>query len=103
MFKSTDLEKLTLVCQADESPGFLLWHVSANWRNAMQAALKGVDLTHPQFIVLAMLNWLTQQGGRINQVELSKATGCDVNTLSQIIRALAAKNLITRTRSHDER
>lgn len=35
------------------SPGFLLWHVTLRWQRAITAALRPLDLTHVQFVLLA--------------------------------------------------
>ncbi len=100
---SNTIEKLTLFKGPEESPGYLLWHVSLAWRSNIEKTLKPFDLTHPQFVVLATTAWLTREGRTINQIDISKASGLDPNTTSQIIRGLELKNLIQRTRSVNER
>ncbi|HEV2600659.1 MAG TPA: MarR family transcriptional regulator [Candidatus Babeliales bacterium] len=87
----------------DESPGYLLWRVSMQWRTAIEKALKTVSLTHPQFVVLATLGWLTKDGSKVNQVEIGKMASLDPNTTSQILRGLERKKLIKRINSVDER
>ncbi|MBM3893340.1 winged helix-turn-helix transcriptional regulator [Candidatus Dependentiae bacterium] len=87
----------------EQSPGFLLWHVSTAWRSSIEAVLKLLDLTHPQFVVLATLGWLTRNGDRITQAALCTMTGIDPNTTSQILRGLEAKKLIKRVPSLDPR
>ncbi|MGC2310121.1 MAG: MarR family transcriptional regulator [Candidatus Babeliaceae bacterium] len=103
MNKSDTIEKLTLFKTPEESPGYLLWHVSLAWRSFIEETLKPLDLTHPQFVVLATTAWLTRGGNHINQIDISKASGLDQNTTSQILRGLEAKNFIKRTRSLNER
>jgi DNA-binding MarR family transcriptional regulator len=103
MFKSTDIEKTLFFDKSDNNYGFLLTQVSTTWKTAIHDALKPIGITHPQFVVLATLQELTQKNGYVNQVEISRTSGYDVNTLSHIIRLLAAKHFIIRTRSHDER
>ena len=87
----------------DESPGYLLWRVSTVWRTAIEAALKPLNLTHPQFATLASLSWLTKNGESINQTDISKMTGLDPNTTSQILRGLEAKKFIMRAHLLNER
>jgi MarR family transcriptional regulator, organic hydroperoxide resistance regulator len=60
-------------------------------------------LTHPQFVILAALGWLTRKGDRVTQAALGKMAGLDPNTVSQIIRGLAQKELIIREKSSDGR
>ncbi|GAA1069102.1 hypothetical protein GCM10009665_76020 [Kitasatospora nipponensis] len=80
----------------EESPGFLLWHATLRWQRGIAAALAPLDLTHPQFVLLAGLWWLDQQGGRPNQLELAQYTGTEVKTASQVLRRLEAKEFLTR-------
>lgn len=103
MNKSNNIESLTLFKTPEESPGYLLWRVSFAWRSFIEETLKLLDLTHPQFVVLATTAWLTRNGKHINQLDISKASGLDPNTTSQILRGLETKNFIKRTRSLNER
>lgn len=81
-----------------ESPGFLLWHATLRWQRALAAALKPLELTHVQFILLASVWWLaTQQGERPSQRELATHAGTDPMMTSQVIRALEARGLLIRT------
>lgn len=65
--------------------------------------LKGFSLTHPQFVILATLGWLTRKGEAITQVEISKLAGLDPNTNSQIIKGLEKKGLLQRALAQDAR
>lgn len=87
----------------ERSPGFLLWHISTSWRGSIEAVLKGLSLTHPQFVVLAALGWLTKNGDLVTQAALGKMAGLDPNTTSQIIKGLEQKALIMRAPSSDGR
>lgn len=87
----------------EESPGFLLWRASTLWRRALEGILKPFDLTHPQFVILAAVGWLTKEGMKASQAEIGRQAGLDPNTTSQILRSLQAKELIQRTLSKDER
>lgn len=86
-----------------QSPGFLLWHISSSWRSSIESVLKGLGLTHPQFVVLATIGWLTKSGDLITQVSIGKMAGLDPNTNSQIIKGLEQKELIQRVKSSDGR
>jgi len=86
----------------DESPGFLLWHVTLRWQRDMAAALAPLDLTHVQFVLLASTWWLNQQGDRPNQLTLAHWAGTDVKMTSQVLRALEAKGLLTRAVDPDD-
>src|ERR1700733_6723638 len=82
-----------------QSPGFLLWHISTSWRGSIEAVLKTLGLTHPQFVVLATTAWLTKSGEFATQAAIGKMAGLDPNTISQIITTLEKKKLIRREAS----
>lgn len=88
----------------EQSPGFLLWQVSTKWRREIEAALATVNLTHPQFVLLASLGWLTRHHTDVTQVELARHCSTDVNMTSQVLRSLEQKGYIERHRREgDER
>ena len=58
--------------------------------------LKKMNLTHPQFVVLASLAYLSQNGNEVTQVMISKLSGIDVMTLSQILSLLEKHNFVKR-------
>lgn len=88
----------------EQSPGFLLWQVSTKWRRVIEKALATIHLTHPQFVLLASLGWLTRGYATVTQVELARHCGTDVNMTSQILRSLEQKGYIERYRREgDER
>lgn len=87
-----------------ESPGFLLWKVSTQWRKAIEAELSLFNLTHPQFVLLASIGWLTKENAHINQAGLASHCGMDPATTSQVIRNLKKKGFVERyQKGHDER
>jgi DNA-binding MarR family transcriptional regulator len=80
----------------DDSPGFLLWHVTLRWQRDIAAALAPLDLTHVQFVLLATTWWLNSHGQDPNQLALARQAGTDVKMTSQVLRKLEAKGLIRR-------
>jgi len=80
----------------DDSPGFLLWHVTLRWQRDMAAALAPLDLTHVQFVLLATTWWMNSQGQEPNQLGVARQAGTDVKMASQVLRTLEAKALIRR-------
>lgn len=81
----------------------MLWQISTSWRSAIEAVLRSLELTHPQFVVLATLGWLTKNGERVSQADIGKMAKLDPNTISQIIKGLEQKTLIKREPSSDGR
>lgn len=80
----------------EQSPGFLLWQVSTNWRRLIEAALAEIGLTHPQFVLLASLGWLNRNQSEVTQVELARHCRTDINMTSQVLRTLEKKGYIER-------
>lgn len=103
MSKKIHFNKLSIHETPKQSPGFLLWRVSTSWRSHIEAALKSLNLTHPQFVILATLGWLTRNGDLVTQSAIGKMAGLDPNTTSQIIKGLEQKGLIKREASSDGR
>jgi DNA-binding MarR family transcriptional regulator len=86
------------------SPGFLLWHATLRWQREATAALRAVDLTHVQFLVLTTTWWLGRLGDPPNQRELAQHAGLDQVMTSQVVRVLERAGLIGRERDpHDAR
>jgi hypothetical protein len=44
--------------ESEDSPGFLLWQLTALWQRKLNTLLKDLDLTHAQFVVLMSAHWL---------------------------------------------
>ena len=59
---STDRSLATGFSTPEESTGLLLWQVTNGWQAAQRAALKPFGLTHVQFVLLAALTWLGDEG-----------------------------------------
>jgi len=103
MTKNINFKGISVHDTPDRSQGFLLWHISTLWRSSIEAILKPIDLTHPQFVILTALGWLTRNEDRVTQAMIGKIAGLDPNTTSQIIKGLEQKKLIKRKQSSDGR
>ncbi len=73
----------------------MLWQVTNSWQRAMREALTPFNLTHVQFVLLAVLTSL-DNSQPITQKDLATQAGTDTMMTSQVIRTLEAKGLITR-------
>jgi DNA-binding MarR family transcriptional regulator len=98
-----DFNKKSAFKTPEESPGFLLWRASTLWRRSIEAVLKPLNLTHPQFVILAATAWFTRGNKHVSQAAIGRHAGLDPNTTSQILSGLQKKGLIERVRSDDER
>ena len=81
----------------EDSPGFLLWHVTLRWQREIAVALAPLGLTHVQFVLLAAAWWLNSRGDNPNQLSVARQAGTDVKMTSEVLRKLEAKGLIVRT------
>jgi len=92
----TDARRLATVhADADDSPGLLLWQVTNRWQAAQRAALRSFDLTHVQFVLLASLTWLDNDGP-VTQTRLAEHAATDPMMTSQVLRALEKRGLVRR-------
>ncbi|ETT35455.1 MarR family transcriptional regulator [Paenibacillus sp. FSL H7-0942] len=86
---------------AQESPGYLLWQVTAMWQKEVRRVLEPLELTQPQFVLLHACLWLNEhdeEGKGVTQVQIAQFAKVDVNVTSQVLRALEKRGLITRAR-----
>ncbi len=88
---------------AERIPGFLLWQVSKLWQRHLNAALKDLDLSSTQAIILGNIVRMTGQKRQVTQINLSEITKIDPMTTSQAIRTLEKKKLIKRIIAEEDR
>lgn len=79
-----------------ESPGLLLWHTTLTWQRRITATLAPYDLTHVQFVLLAVVWWANTHGDAPTQAQAAALAGTDVKMTSQVLRTLERKALLTR-------
>ena len=88
--------------QANDSSGFLLWQVTTLWQRGIKKELDKIGITHPQFVLLASLLWLSKQQESVTQINLSAHSQIDPMTASAIIKILQRKNLVAREEHHTD-
>lgn len=82
--------------------GALLWQVTLAWQRAMRATLEPHDLTHVQYVLLSSAAWLGEHEEPPTQQRIAEHSGTDVTLASQVLRRLAARQLITRQLDPDD-
>jgi DNA-binding MarR family transcriptional regulator len=87
--------------EATDSPGLLLWQVTNLWQRRQRAALREMDLTHVQFVLLASLAWLSQNAEPVTQARVAEHAKTDAVMTSEVLRTLQRKGLVER-RPHPE-
>ncbi|HUK75764.1 MAG TPA: MarR family winged helix-turn-helix transcriptional regulator [Nitrososphaerales archaeon] len=78
----------------EDSPGFLLWQVTNSWQRRIRRALKGVGLTHVQFVLLTATDWLSDAKLPTTQSNVARFAHTDVMMTSQVTRTLEGKGLV---------
>ena len=79
---------------SEKSTGLLFMRVYNKWHSMIKKELKKMNLTHPQFVVLASLAYLSQDSNEVTQVMISKLSGIDVMTVSQILNLLEKNDFV---------
>ncbi|MEU2347259.1 MarR family winged helix-turn-helix transcriptional regulator [Modestobacter sp. NPDC049651] len=80
----------------EDSPGLLLWQATLAWQRRIAVSLAPFDLTHVQFVLLAVTWWANTHGETPTQAEAAGRAGADVKMTSQVLRTLERKGLLTR-------
>ncbi|MBC9785531.1 winged helix-turn-helix transcriptional regulator [Heliobacterium chlorum] len=79
---------------SSKSPGLLFIRAYNNWHTQVRKALQPIGLTHPQFVVLAVIAYLQSRYEHVTQVMISTHSDIDVMTTSQILKILEKKKFI---------
>lgn len=79
------------------SVGLLFIRTYNIWHAQIKTALSKIDITHPQYIVMASLSYLSLNNQMVTQVQIANVANMDVMTTSQVLRALEKKSWVKRT------
>lgn len=90
------------VQRPEDTIGYLLWRVAHRHQREMDRALADIDLTHLQFVALVQTAWLGLVEKPVTQPALAAFSNIHPMQLSNVLKALAAKRLIARSRSPDD-
>lgn len=83
----------------DDSPGFLLWKITALWQARLAEVFGVYGITQTQYAIMASLRWFEEKGESITQNHISEHAKIDKMTLSKAIRKLELDGLVRRTKS----
>jgi DNA-binding MarR family transcriptional regulator len=79
------------------STGLIFIRVYNKWHTIIKAELRKVGITHPQFVVMTVANFLAQSDEFVTQTSIAKMADMDVMSVSQIIQRLESNEYLTRT------
>ena len=68
---------------SEKSTGLLFMRVYNKWHLMIKKELKKINLTHPQFVVLASLAYLSQNENEVTQVMISKLS--EIDTRAKVV------------------
>ena len=97
--ENLDWGKISSFSKPSLSPGFTLWHDFMRWQRELNARLRPLGLTQPQFAVLAVCAWLSREGHEVTQQAVVDFLGMDRMHISQIATRLERSGLIERRMS----
>lgn len=80
----------------NESPGYLLAHLTMLWQRKQKKVLDPLSLTHTQFVLLAALGWLSRENDNVTQVDIANQGNADRMMVSKVLRTLEDKKFISR-------
>lgn len=83
-----------------DSPGFLLWQSTVTWQRLIKKALDPYDISHAQFVVMALLLWFREQKIDVTQVLIINWSKLDKMTVSKSVGMLVKRSLLTRYENH---
>ena len=81
----------------EKSIGLLFWQTSMLWKRDINKILVSFDITHTQYVILAVIFHLDKSGEKTTQKNISNISMIDTMTISKTIRLMQTKKLIERT------
>ena len=85
-----------------DSPGFLLWQTAIVWQRAIKQVLDKHQLSHAQFVIMALLSWFEIQHESVNQCKIVAWSKLDKMTVSQALKKLSAEGFVKRQTSEKD-
>jgi DNA-binding MarR family transcriptional regulator len=73
----------------------MLWRITNQWQALMRRTLAPFDLTHVQFVLLAVLTWSDEPLG-LTQAQLAQLARADPMMVPQVLRTLETKRFVER-------
>ena len=80
----------------EDSPGFLLWQTTITWQRQIRKALEIYDITHPQFVIMALLLWFEAHQYDTTQILITNWSKLDKMTVSNSLKKLVVLGYVHR-------
>lgn len=88
--------------QPEESPGFLLWQTTITWQRLIKKALDPYDISHAQFVILAITMWFESNNQAVSQSLIIRQSKLDKMTVSKSLKKLVLDNYVKRMEHKDD-
>lgn len=82
--------------QPEDSPGFLLWQTTITWQRLIKKALDPYDISHAQFVILAITLWFESKNQEVSQSLIIRQSKLDKMTVSKALKKLVAEGYVKR-------
>ena len=80
----------------ENAVGFVMWRITHRYQREVDQALKALDLTHLQFVTLALVAWMARDGRPAQQAEIARFGDIHPMQVSKVAGALETKAMIAR-------
>ena len=85
-----------------QSPGFLLWQTTLCWQRLIKKALEPHNISHAQFVILAILLWWQGNNKDVTQIDIIGMSKLDKMTVSKSLKKLVAMDLVERYENQED-
>ena len=79
-----------------------MWRISARYQREVDRTLTLMNLTSLQFITLALAAWFGREDRHVTQIELARSAGIHPMQISQTLKALETKKMVSRRKSKSD-
>ena len=86
----------------EDSPGFLLWQTALSWQRLIKKALEPHDISHAQFVMMAILLWWHGQQKDVTQIDIVGMSKLDKMTVSKSLKKLVGMDLVVRHENQED-
>ncbi|MBX9786985.1 MAG: MarR family winged helix-turn-helix transcriptional regulator [Alphaproteobacteria bacterium] len=86
----------------EDSPGFLLWQTTITWQRLIKKALDSYEISHPQFVIMAVALWLKEHHQDPTQVSIVRLSKLDKMTVSTSLKKLSLQGYVSRKESEKD-
>lgn len=83
--------------EPEDSPGFMLWQTTITWQRLIKSALDPYNISHAQFVVLAVTLWFQGKNQEISQSLIIQQSKLDKMTVSKSLKKLVSEGYVRRT------